>query len=104
MTKKKALDPIFERLDQLMYIIGAGDGTPYCYFHFDDKKELLSRGVGFFHKAINKDNFHRIGKSYIVNMNYVKFEDEREIILKNGFKIVKSKPRTNRPLMSRICK
>ncbi len=56
-------------VDEIEWIEAAGD---YVYLHCDDKKHLYKETMVSFEENLNSENFQRIHRSVIVNINKVK--------------------------------
>ena len=83
-------------IDEIVHI--AADSN-YSIFHFDDREKItVSRVLKDYEEILPEDQFVRIHKSSIVNLNYLKEYNSRngmEVLLKNGEKIAVSRRRAS---------
>ncbi len=54
-----------------IYFCKANDN--YCDIYFKNKKILVSRTLGFVESRLKHQQFHRVNRSFIVNINHVKY-------------------------------
>lgn len=83
-------------IDEIIHI--AADSN-YSIFHFSEREKItVSRVLKEYEEILPEDQFVRIHKSSIVNLNYLKEYNSRngmEVLLKNGEKIAVSRRRAS---------
>lgn len=74
-------------IDEIMYFEAQGNYT--CIFFDDKKSEVLSGNIGQISKILPSGKFHKINRSFIINLEYLKSVNRKNkicIIEKDGFK------------------
>jgi len=85
-------------VEEILYFEAEGNYTT-IYFE-EDKKELLSGNIGQIQKLLPPEKFHKINRSFIINLDYLKAVNRKNKICsieKNGF-------RANLPIVNEAIK